>query len=410
VEVVYAQSVVQKTYTSNTHTTLTTASQSYGSSVTAGHILIAALMTSKAVSAISLSGGCSGTWTEAGSLASNTATASEWYCASASGGTTTVAAHWTTGTAYVLDVFDTSGYTTTGLTCTTGTGSGTSASVTSLSFSSGALLIGAYGVSATGTITLTASFTTADKTTTDFGHAEYATSGITSPTTFAVTLGTTASWAGIGCQFPVASQHYTFSVVETVSVKPAVQNNVVQVAKATVSITPSVAFAVAHKVAAAVSVIPSVTMAVAHKVAATISIVPSLVCELNGGTCTSFVHYVYTVAVTVSVTPSAAMAVAHKVAATVSITPALTCFYQGNPCSNLVHYVYTLAVTVAVRPAFACITNGNDCDPGGFGSAGPDLLTPTALFIAGIVIGGLGGATWMAYRVDKQRREEGGLE
>ncbi|MDE2022140.1 MAG: hypothetical protein KGI71_04520 [Patescibacteria group bacterium] len=118
---------------------------------------------------------------------------------------------WTTAVVSKLDIYETTGYTSTGLTCNTGGSTGTALSTTSTSFSGSPFLVAAYaansGSGAGETISAGTGFTLSDTSSkNDGGSGEYATSGITSPTTFPATGTKSVAWAGIGCQFPVATQ------------------------------------------------------------------------------------------------------------------------------------------------------------------------------------------------------------
>jgi hypothetical protein len=100
-----------------------------------------------------------------------------------------------------------------------------------------------------------------------------------------------------------SSINYVFTITNTLSVTPSVQNKVVHDVTATVSIAPSVMLAVVHSVAAAVSITPSVGLSIVHDITETVSIAPSV-----------------------------ALAVVHQVVASISITPEVACLKNFGAC------------------------------------------------------------------------------
>jgi hypothetical protein len=205
---VHAASVVVGTYGSSTSLT-TSGSASFSGSVTPGDIIVAAFGTSATISAFTMSDtrcGAFANWHQVGSTVTNTATVRIYYCTATSSGTDTISVSWTTNSRYTLDVYDLTGYTAAGATTAPGTGTSGAPATSSFPFSSGSMLVAIEASIASRTVSaLTGSFTTGDATgTTLYSHGEYATSGITSPTTFSMTLSSSTTWAEIGAQFPVA--------------------------------------------------------------------------------------------------------------------------------------------------------------------------------------------------------------
>jgi hypothetical protein len=215
--------VSQETYADST-TTTTTASKAFTATPTAGDLLVMAIGLYSGFTTVSgfavTAASCSTTWTLAQAGTSTTRDEQYiYYCSSASGSTATIATSWTGAARYTMDIYDLKFFTSTGFTCQSMTSSGGTtgtalALTTSLSFSGSPLLVAIYSWGGTSTITDTATFTTGDLATgAYYAHGEYATSGITSPTTMSATLGTTETYrGGVGCQFPASSSSVPYKI------------------------------------------------------------------------------------------------------------------------------------------------------------------------------------------------------
>jgi len=279
-----ALSLNQQTSASST-ATATSASKAFASSVTANDFLVMALATSVAVTSLAVSGGCSGTWTQAGTTATNTAQAEIYYCSSASGGTTTISLSWTTAARYTMGIYDSTSYTATGLTCNTGTGTGTAYAVTSTAFSGSPLLIATYGTSARpasgATITAGASFALNPATARLYGYTEYSTSGVTTPTTFPMAASGSLTWAGVGCGFP-AQTAWSATASPTLALSPTVHQVSGGVGgSSTMTLAPSTNSAVQNGVSGILSLVP--TLAIQAALSAAESATSSLGSTLNQG-------------------------------------------------------------------------------------------------------------------------------
>jgi hypothetical protein len=100
-----------------------------------------------------------------------------------------------------LDIFvyELNGLTTVGATTGTGQSAGTAISTASTTFGAGAFLLSVLNVYGATTFTVGAGFTASAPSTNSMqGFAEYALSGVASPTTFPATIGSTNSWAAVG--------------------------------------------------------------------------------------------------------------------------------------------------------------------------------------------------------------------
>ena len=109
--------------------------------------------------------------------------------------TVTFSGEWTEEVVYIYEV---SGVTATGAGTGTGSGDGTSMSTSAVAFLSGAFLLGIIGTGSA-TTTAGAGFTLSPAPSgTAMSHAEYSTSGVSSPTTFPATVAIETTWVEVG--------------------------------------------------------------------------------------------------------------------------------------------------------------------------------------------------------------------
>jgi len=187
----------------------TSCSQPFANNVASKDLVVVSIEWIGSAGAVSISDGeagarCASFTAAPGSPVSHTSETAMWYCATSSAGAMAPTVSWTTARVSKLDIYETVGYTTTALACNTGTGSGaTSPAVGSTSFTALPFLVASYSMSTSVTVTAGAGFTLSDTSRAgDGGSGEFATSGVTSPTTFPATKSGTSAWAGIGCEFP----------------------------------------------------------------------------------------------------------------------------------------------------------------------------------------------------------------
>lgn len=104
----------------------------------------------------------------------------------------------------VVYIYEVSGVTTTGAGTGTGSGDGTSMSTSAVTFLSGAFLLGIIGTGCA-SATAGAGFTLSPAPAgTCMSHAQYSTSGVSSPTTFPATVAFETTWVEVGVAFKPA--------------------------------------------------------------------------------------------------------------------------------------------------------------------------------------------------------------
>jgi len=172
---------------------------SFPSSVASGNVIVVGVVTDGTVDSVSDSKGS--TFAQAVSATAYVKSVYIYVAPLSSSGSDTVTVTFSATedpSEEVVYIYEVSGVTTTGAGTGTGSGSGTSMSTSSVAFLSGAFLLGIIG---TGSVSATAGagFTLSPAPSgTSKSHAEYATSGVSSPTTFPATVAVQTDWVEVG--------------------------------------------------------------------------------------------------------------------------------------------------------------------------------------------------------------------